>query len=270
MIAGAIAVCLLGFLLIFNSEAQTEQQQTQKAKVLKRGLPTANQNSNQPTPKELDDAATPIVNLNDVNTGSADRRAKNSQYDGHHLVKSQLDPRVADVVKEGDADETDLPTDKTDLVVEGRVTESAAFLSNDGGDVYSEFTIRVTEVLKSSSNLTVNQNDSVTAEREGGRVKYPDGRVIHYGIVGHGSPMRGKKYLFFLSTAAEGNYRLLTAYELQGSKVFALDGSRMNDRHLGRWSFDKHNDETYADFRKEVDAAIKNPPTPTRSRRIGI
>ncbi len=267
--SGGIAVFLVGLLLIFSGEGQT-QRQSQSAKILRRGIPAANQNSNQPTPKELDDAATPIVDLNDVKVVNADRLAKNSRYDDHHFVKSELDPRIAEVVKEGEPDDSDLPTYKSDLVAEGRVMESSAFLSNDGGDVYSEFTIHVTDIFKSSSDLNVNRGDSVTAERPGGRVKYPDGRVVRYGFVGQGSPLQGKKYLFFLSKTGQGNYRLLTAYELQGNKVFALDGSRINRRGLGNWSVDKHNDQDYVDFKKQVDEAIKNPPKPAHNGRIGI
>jgi len=229
------------------------------------------QNVTQPTAKELDDAATPIVDLADPNPVSSGRALKNARWDKHRLVKSQLDPRVASVVMDHWEGQniSDLPTEKSDLIVEGKVTESAAFLSNDKGDVYSEFTVHVTEILKAGADLEVKPGSSIIAERRGGRVKYPDGRIVRYGFVGQGSPMKGKSYLFFLSKSGDGDYTILTGYELQGNRVLALDGSRINDRGLGKWSFDKHNDEDCENFRLAVRKAIKNPPPGSENRRVG-
>jgi len=51
-------------------------------------------------------------------------------------------------------------------------------------------------------------------------------------------------------------FNLLTAYELQGNKVQALDVARVN-LGLGKWVFDKHNDEDYQTFRKATEQAIQ-------------
>jgi hypothetical protein len=229
----------------------------------------ANQTPSQPTAKELDDSATPIVDFNSADAVSNDRASKNRRYDGRGLVKSEPDTRVTEVSTEWQGDISDLPTDKSDLIVEGKVTDSAAFLSNDKGAVYSEFTVRVADVVKAAPGLTVNVGDSIVTERSGGRVRYPDGRVVRYGLGGQGSPMKEKKYLFFLSKSEQGNYRILTAYELKGKKVSALDGSRINRRGLGSWGFDKHNDEDYQSFREAVGQAIKNPSRGAENRRVG-
>ncbi len=264
LLTGA-AVCILSvsLLLAFSGNGQTQtNQQKQTATILRRGAPSMDQ---PPTGKELDDAATPIVDLNDAsNPVSSDRRSKNGRYDGHNFVKSELDQRVASAVKEIEARISDFPSDESDLVIEGRVTDSAAFLSSDKGDVYSEFTVDVTDVLKTSPGSRVDRGDSVITERPGGRVRYPDGRVIRYGFVGQGSPMKGSKYLLFLSKAGQGNYKILTGYELRGNKIFAMDGSRINDRELGRWPFDKHNGEDYEKFRPAVEEAVRKHDRRTR------
>lgn len=212
--------------------------------------------------REIDDIATPVVDLvsSDTTAVGGDRLLKNSRYDNEGIVKSEVDPSIANVVREPLEDISDLPGDKSDLVVEGTVTDSAAFLSNDKGAVYSEITVHVTDVLKNSSNLNVRNGDSIVTERFGGRVKYPNGQIVRYGIVGQGSPAKGRNYLFFLSRAGQGNYNLLTAYELQGNKVLALDGARVN-LGLGKWGFDKHNDEDYQAFRKATEQAIQNHPS---------
>jgi hypothetical protein len=48
----------------------------------------------------LDDAATPVVDfINSNSVGvSAERIFKNSRYDRHGLVKSEVDPRVTEVL----------------------------------------------------------------------------------------------------------------------------------------------------------------------------
>jgi len=147
------------------------------------------------------------------------------------------------------------------------VTDSAAFLSNDKGTVYSEFRIRVTEVLKSSSANGLSNGNSMLAERLGGRVRYPDGRIIRYRLAGQGSPVKGKTYLFFLSESRPGSYMIITAYEVDANRVFALDGSRTDPRGLGNSVFDRHNQEDHQEFRAAVERAIKNPRAGSETRR---
>jgi hypothetical protein len=114
------------------------------------------------TARERDDAATPVVDLLSSYTAavSTDRLSKNSRYDNLGIVKSEIDPSIANVVREPPEDISDTPTDKSDLIVEGTVTDSAAFLSNDKGAVYSEVTVRVSDVLKDTSDLNVRNGDS--------------------------------------------------------------------------------------------------------------
>lgn len=259
---GATSIALLAIVVAAIS-TQSQQGQT------RRQTATGNEVNSQSTAKELDDAATPVVDLLSSYTAavSSDRLLKNSRYDNQGIVKSEIDPSVANVVREPLEDISDIPADKSDLIVEGRVTDSAAFLSNDKGAVYSELTVHVSDVLKDTSGLNVRNGDSIVTERFGGRVKYPNGQIVRYGVVGQGSPAKGRKYVFFLCRAEQGNYNILTAYELQGNKVQALDGARVN---LGRgdWVFDKHNDEDYQAFRKKMEEAVKNPPSGKQKRRF--
>jgi hypothetical protein len=235
------------------------------AKAIEQDL-AADKKKSQLTARELDDAATPVVDLYSSSTAavSTDRLSKNRRHDNEGIVKSEIDPGITNVFRDPLEDISDLPTDKSELIVEGRVTDSAAFLSSDRGAVYSEFSVEVSDVLKDTSGLKVSSGHSIVTERLGGRVKYPNGQIIRYGIVGQGSPAKGKNYLFFLSRAEQGNYNILTAYELQGNKVQALDGARVN-LGIGNWVFDKHNDEDYQTFRKGVEQAAKNPPSGNQS-----
>ena len=144
--------------------------------------------------------------------------------------------------------------DASDLVVEGRVLSAEAFLSDDKGAVYSEFTVRVSRVLKSAPGLTTAAGDAVIAERLGGRVRYPSGKIVRYRVAGEGAPTKGGEYLFFLKRSAEGNYAIVTAYGLRGNTVFALDGARTMLR--GETIFDKHNGKDRGAFVEEVNRAV--------------
>jgi hypothetical protein len=269
-VVASSAILLVGLCVNLIGKGQG-QQSNKTAKIIRKGAPVIDQGGSQPSPKELDDAATPVVDLNASNPTdlSAERIFKNSRYDRHGLVKSEVDPRVAEVLMEPQDDLSDVPTDESDLVVEGLVTDSAAFLSNDKQSVYSEFTVRVGDILKSGPGLSVNRGESITTERFGGRVKQSDGRIIRYGVIGQGSPVKGEKYLFFLSKTEHGNYRILTGYQLQGTKVIPLDGTRISRRAIGSSTFDKHNDESYQAFSEEVRRALQNPKNDKQKRRVG-
>jgi hypothetical protein len=264
-----VALSFIVVTLVFGALSKNPRSGQDGAKATEQNLAGSEKKSKLTAARELDDAATPVVDLvSSYTTGvSTDRLLKNSRYDNEGMVESEIDPRAATVVREPPGDISDIPTDKSDLIVEGTVTDSAAFLSNDKGAVYSEITVRVSDVLKVTSDLIVRNGDSIVTERFGGRVKYPNGQIVRYGIVGQGFPAKGKNYLFFLSRAEQGNYNILTAYELQGNKVEALDGARVN---LGRghWVFDKHNDEDYQAFRKATEQAVKNPPSANQTRRF--
>ena len=261
-----VAISLVIVTLAFGVLSQSAQSNQETAKTAKQN---GNDKKSHVRARELDDAATPVVDLVSADSGAVgtDRLLKNSRYDNEGIIKSEVDASVANVVREAVEDVPDLPADKSDLIVEGTVADSAAFLSNDKGAVYSEITVNVTDVLKNTAGLNVKNGESIVAERFGGRVKYPNGQIVRYGIVGQGSPVKGKKYLFFLSRAGQGNYNLLTAYELQGNKVQALDGARVN-LGLGKWVFDKHNDEDYQTFRKATEHAIQNLPGENQKRRF--
>lgn len=256
-----IALIFLPATLAFGLLSPNKQPMQEAAKAVEQNL-TESDVKSRATAREADDAATPIVDLISSYTAydGADRWFKNNRYDNEGMVKSEIEPDVAYVIRQPLESVSDIPAEKSDLIVEGMVTDSAAFLSNDKGAVYSEITVRVSDVLKGTADLNVRNGDSIVTERFGGRIKYPNGQIVRYGFVGQGSPAKGKNYLFFLSRAQQGNYNILTAYELLGNKVQALDGARVN---LGRgsWAFDKHNDEDYQAFRKATEQAVKNPPS---------
>lgn len=67
--------------------------------------------------------------------------------------------------------------------------------------------------------------NSVVAERAGGAVRFPSGRVQRYGTLNQGTPQVGRRYALFLKRSEEEQgFLILTAYELRQGYVFPLDG----------------------------------------------
>lgn len=224
---GVVSLTLsAGLLTSQHAKSQQGRNVAKTAKVLRRGEQADRAAASQPSEKEIDDAATPVIDLDGAPAPDKEspRGRKNARYNKARFVVS--DPtNVGNVIMYNDprAGLTDLPADLSDLVVEGRVTSAEAFLSDDKGAVYSEFTVRVNRVLKAAPGLTAAPGDSVIAERLGGRVRYPSGKIVRYRVSGEGSPTQGGEYLFFLKRSAEGNYAIVTAYGLKGNTVSALD-----------------------------------------------
>src|SRR5437660_9252013 len=90
MLATVSAVIIVGLLMVFGGKGQAEQNNPQ-------GRAMTNQSPSEPTAKELDDLATPIVDLNDSSPINGDRILKNARYDKRPLVRTQIDPGVVEV-----------------------------------------------------------------------------------------------------------------------------------------------------------------------------
>jgi hypothetical protein len=113
-----------------------------------------------------------------------------------------------------------LPVIKSDVIVIGQVLTAEAHRSNNKMNVYSNFEVRVDEVLK--GNLDV--GNVINIQRIGGFVKYPSGRKVLFRLSGNGMPGIGARYVFFLNVVDE-DYAILTAYELAAEGVLPLDNS---------------------------------------------
>lgn len=249
-IGSLTGIALASFLVAFSGQGQTNQRK-----------PTSNQIPFGQTVKQTDDAATPIVDYDSPDgvdrIDKTKRKLKNARYDRGVLPKDPS-PNIGDIRSEPErsASFSDLPAGTSDVVAEAIVGSSRAFLSDDKTGVYSEFTMVVAKVFKQVEGFSVNPGDTIIAERFGGKVRYPSGKVIRYRIEGEGMPVVGKRYIFFLAKADQDSYNLLTAYEIQGNKIFALDGSRNNARGQGNSIFDKHNGKDLDNFLREVGITL--------------
>jgi hypothetical protein len=118
-----------------------------------------------------------------------------------------------------------LPAAQSDAIVVGEVTNAEAFLSEDKTAIYSEFTVLIGEVLKGCSPAPPVFGSSIIAERGGGKVRLPSGKVIENLFRGKPMPGIGRRYVFFLKYNEEGqDFSIITGYELRRGRVIPLDG----------------------------------------------
>ena len=118
------------------------------------------------------------------------------------------------------------PFSASDAVVRGTVTRAQAKLSEDGRNIYSEFTVQVGSSFKQPEGAALGPGSTVTVLREGG--------VARFGTVAMkvrrtdwAMPVAGGDYLFFLDgdPRLEGAYLIVTGYRLENGTVSALDAN---------------------------------------------
>jgi hypothetical protein len=90
-------------------------------------------------------------------------------------------------------------------------------------------------VLKSGTKLPLGPNDYVIADREGGALRLPGGRVLRYLVVGAGElPESGKRYVLFLRYIHdEQDLSIITGYELDKGSVFPLEEASGRSEYIG-------------------------------------
>ena len=125
-----------------------------------------------------------------------------------------------------------LPVAASSVIVVGEVTSAEAHVSEDKKNVYSEFTVLVSKVLK-TANSSIVEGSQITVDRIGGYVKYPNGRVVLYSVSGKNMPAQGGRYLFFLKSPNKQDLIIVTAYELSLNGVVPLDDSPQFEKFQG-------------------------------------
>ena len=121
-----------------------------------------------------------------------------------------------------------LPVVQSEVIAIGQVLSAEAHRSNNKMNVFSNFEMRVDEVLKGN----LNAGDVINIQRIGGFVKYPSGRKVLFRVSGNGMPGVGARYAFFLNVV-DDDYTILTAYELGPEGVVPLDNSAQFQTYKG-------------------------------------
>ncbi|HEV2802233.1 MAG TPA: hypothetical protein VGW12_17305 [Pyrinomonadaceae bacterium] len=140
-----------------------------------------------------------------------------------------------------------LPVNLSDTIIIGEILNAEAYVSADKRSLFSAFTVHLTEVLKPDQCSHFVPGETITVEREGGRVKYPNGKILHYVIEGQHMPRVGARYVLFLKHDGE-EHSIITGYQLQAGRVRALD-------YFQKFKALEKSDE--ASFLQEVRNAVK-------------
>ncbi len=201
-------------------------------------LPIADYNAPEPTDKEKREK----------------RRAKGEKYKDNQPIDPKGGGMTSTTYDHWFYGLTPLPTAPSEAVIVGEVTGANAYLTPDKSAVYSEYTIRVDEVLKTNDS-TIVPNCNVDAQRLGGRVRLPSGQIQKYEVAGVGVPRVGRKYALFL-VRYQQDLVILTGYELHQNKVKPLDGIQM---------FQVYKNMDVQTFMDTLRQAIITPQTPPRN-----
>ena len=124
-----------------------------------------------------------------------------------------------------------LPVQRSAAVIIGTVIRADAYLTPDKTGVYSEFAVKVDSILKEDPKKQLTGGDTISVERNGGRIRMPSGKIAVSWTSHQDMPKVGSRYVFFLThdfeVAGDTNddFYLLTGYELKDGKVFPLDKS---------------------------------------------
>ncbi len=162
----------------------------------------------------------------------AKRQAINRKYDKSTWPINAIDVADSTVrLHQVNPDLPAFPAQESSVVLIGQIASAAAHLSNDKTGVYSEFTIVVEEVLKNDLVHQLAAGSSLAVTREGGRIRFPSGRMHWYGIDRQNMPGLGGRYVLFLSGQTEETLNILTGYELANGKVAPLDDLSNPDRY---------------------------------------
>jgi hypothetical protein len=184
------------------------------------------------------------------------RKAKGARHDKQFAVRDiDTGGRPVLAFSHWDAGLPALPVVRSTLVVLGQVADAKAYLSNDKSGVYSEFRISVERVIKNDISSPAFPGQLVTAERWGGRVRFPSGRVLIFGNRGQGVPRAGERYVFFLEGDAQ-QYSILTAYGLASARVHPLDGRTALGGEHSEWPGNAYEGANAEGFLNELQTTV--------------
>ena len=129
-----------------------------------------------------------------------ERALKNKRYDRQLLVRKKPHPETGKTVA-SDAEPVPpaIPLAESSLIIIGEVVNSKASLSNDKSGVYSEYLVRVENILKSDKKKSIRTGATITMDRTGGYVQYPSGQKVLYQNDWQDLPELNGRYMFFLN-----------------------------------------------------------------------
>jgi hypothetical protein len=170
------------------------------------------------------------------------RSVISGRYDNQEWVVKVPHPETARITRVIDEELPVMPVEMSELIVSGKVVSAAAYMSNDKRGVYSEFKVKIDQILKNNSALEKERPEFITVDRAGGVVRYPDNQLVLYQDSIKGLPEVGGEYVLFLKSGAnKDNFPVLTVFGLQEGRTVPLDDrgrpSLESIKRLGKFDF---------------------------------
>jgi hypothetical protein len=149
-----------------------------------------------------------------------------------------------------------LPVEQSNAIIVGKVTERRAVLMDDKFGIYSEFSIKLSEIIKDDlGGFFIDQ--VIITSRPGGAVRFPSGRIQQYTISLQGYPQQDKAYVLFLKRDEVGDYSIVTGYEINGNVVQPLDGRRKLPKNEPDLQFGIYRGVSLESFRHALQKALQ-------------
>jgi hypothetical protein len=125
-----------------------------------------------------------------------------------------------------------LPVSCTAVVI-ATVLGGKSFVSEDRDFVYSDYRVKIDQVLKSDAEKELRVGEKITAWVRGGSVRFTSGHIKHFVVAGRGFPKVGTQYALFLGRDDPklDEYELWEAYALADCVVGPLNDG--NERFEG-------------------------------------
>jgi hypothetical protein len=128
-----------------------------------------------------------------------------------------------------------IPASVSSAIVVGTVVSGKCFVTADHTYVYTDYSVKVDQILKQDPAAKSIPGDVVVAAREGGAIYFPSGYITNCRIHGRGLPEVGSHYVFFLwrSIPEFPEYEIIfqSGYQLKNGRVYPLDDA--NSQYVG-------------------------------------
>jgi hypothetical protein len=126
-----------------------------------------------------------------------------------------------------DTDIHGIPASKSAAVIIGHVLSGKCYINRDHDYVYTDYEVRIDEILKQDQTTILTVGQQVVASKPGGAIHFASGHETKIFIAGHGFPIIGSQYVFFLFKPIPDfpEYETIFAsgYELKDNHVLPLD-----------------------------------------------
>ncbi len=167
------------------------------------------------------------------------------------------DITITDYSIVGSPDPKGIPVSGSTATIVGTITGGSTFITKDHAYVYTDYSVRVEQILLDKTG-SLSVGTEIVVAREGGAIHFPSGHITNVLIQGHGFPEVGGQYVLFLlkpiPNFPEYEITLDSGYEIKNGRVYPLDD--VNSQYVN---------VDYQEFLGEVNKAI----AASRSKGVG-